>query len=231
MTPPDGQQQGGTLGTQEGTDTTTDTGQNPNGQQQEGQQGQEAAGSVGGTGGASEGQEQTEGQQGDTRQQEGRQEEEDGQESRTFDQDYVTGLRNEAAGYRVRAQAAETRVQELETARGTADEQLRSENENLRAENTGLLDRVRRSNFIERINLPNARAAWGVLADAAIAVEYDENHRPTNLADVRRALKREFPDLFGEGSADGGATTKKKDGFAGRPGVDRIAHAYETNST
>jgi hypothetical protein len=179
--------------------------------------------------GSQDASEQTREGQGSQEEPEG--EEDDGQEPRTYDQDYVTNLRNEAAGYRVRAQAAETRVQELEDARGTADEQLRTENEQLRSDNATLLDRVRRSSFIEAVNLPNARVAWGVLEDAGIAVEYDENHRPTNLADVRRSLKREFPHLFGEGSADGGATTRKKDGYAGRPGVDRIAYAYENDST
>jgi hypothetical protein len=173
--------------------------------------------------------EEGQGPEDDSQESEG--EEGDGQEPRTYDQDYVTNLRNEAAGYRVRAQQAETRVQELEAARGTADEQLRNENETLRSENSTLLDRVRRSNFIEAVNLPNARVAWATLADTNLSVEYDENHRPTNLADVRKALKREFPNLFGEGNADGGATGGKKTGFAGRPGVSRIAYAYENEET
>lgn len=68
---------------------------------------------------------------------------------------------------------------------------------------------VRRSNFIERVGLPNPRLAYASLAEAGLEVEYDDDDRPTNLKEIRKALKTEFPREFGNGSADGGSREER----------------------
>ena len=68
---------------------------------------------------------------------------------------------------------------------------------------------VRRSNFVERIGLPNPRLAYASLAEVGLEVEYDDDDRPTNLKEIRKALKTEFPREFGNGSADGGSREER----------------------
>ena len=86
---------------------------------------------------------------------------------------------------------------------------------------------MRRSQFIETIGLPNARAAWGFVLDGTVEVDFDENNRPKNLEAVRKALREEDGSLFGNGSADGGKTTANGGGYQGAPGRGRLAHAYD----
>jgi hypothetical protein len=150
-------------------------------------------------------------------------------EPKVYDDAYVSSLRTEAASYRTQRNEARARVQELEAARGTADEQLRTENDTLRTQNETLLGQIRRAAFIEAIKLPSPRLAYASLADAGVEVEWNEDNRPTNLADIRKALKREFPREFGDGSADGGDRTVNANGYQGKPGLDRLRHGYETN--
>lgn len=94
-----------------------------------------------------------------------------------------------------------------------------------------LTRQVRRSSFIEQIGLPNPRAAWGYVLDGTVEVEWDDNHKPSNLDAVRKALKTEDAGLFGNGSADGGRRT----GSSGAPqnihGADLIKHAYENSNS
>lgn len=118
-----------------------------------------------------------------------------GQEQ-TFGREYVEKLRRENAGYR-------TKLKEIEDAEKTELQRFQEENENLRTENGRLQTSARRSTFIERINLPSPRLAWASLSDLSVDVEWDENGNPKNLADVRKALKAEFPREFGDGSANG----------------------------
>jgi hypothetical protein len=177
-----------------------------------------------------EGQVQETGQNQEEQQEDGSAEDQTSEETQdTFDRPYVENLRAESARYRTRAQTAEKRVEQLEAARGTADEQLRTENETLRTQNETLLGQIRRAAFIEAIKLPSPRLAYASLADAGVEVEWNEDNRPTNLADIRKALKREFPREFGDGSADGGDRTVNANGYQGKPGLDRLRHGYETN--
>lgn len=147
--------------------------------------------------------------------------------AKTYDEDYVKGLRKEAASYRTRLANAEKRVKMLEEGQDADTSAVREENETLKTENESLRDLVRRSAFIEAIDLPNPRAAWAMARDMRMEIEWDENHRPTNLDATRKALREADPGLFGEGSADGGATTRTKNGYEGPAGVGRMRNAYE----
>lgn len=84
-------------------------------------------------------------------------------------------------------------------------ERLTEERDSYKSRATTLEDRVKRSNFIEQISLPNARAAWAVARDEGLEVEWDDEMRPTNLPKVSKELQKIDPQLFGSGSADAGA--------------------------
>jgi flagellar biosynthesis GTPase FlhF len=116
----------------------------------------------------------------------------------------------EAKNLRDEKKKLEARLKELEDARLGEDEKKDRRLQELeevldeyqKKEESWVRER-RKSRFIEAINLPSPRLAWNSLADLPIEVEWDEGDRPTNLREVRRALKAEFPREFGDGSADG----------------------------
>lgn len=92
-----------------------------------------------------------------------------------------------------------------------------------------LTRQVRRSSFLETVGLPNPRAAWGYVLDGTVEVEWDDNHKPSNLEAVRKALKTEDATLFGNGSADGGRRGTSAT-VTNLHGSDLIAHAYANNN-
>lgn len=147
---------------------------------------------------------------------------------KVFSEDYVKTLRTESAGYRKRANAAESRVKELESGQSEDLSTAQNERDTLKTQNEQLRERIRRAAFIEEIGLPSARLAYASVADLALEVEYDDDDRPTNLDDVRKALKKEFPQVFGDGSADGGAGSGDVGGYEGAPGVGRLRHAHSS---
>lgn len=133
----------------------------------------------------------------------------------------IKDAREEAAKARkARNHAQKSGQTELQT--------VSQERDTLKEENEKLTRQVRRSSFIETVSLPNARAAWGYVLDGTVEVEYDENNRPKNLDAVRKALREADSGLFGSGSADGGKTTVTNS-FSGKPGKDRLVHAYDSN--
>ncbi len=135
--------------------------------------------------------------------------------------------RDEIKGLRKENSSRRTAQKEQQNAEATELQNVSAERDTLKEENEKLTQQVRRSRFIETISLPNARAAWGYVLDGTVEVDFDENNRPKNLDAIRNALREEDGALFGNGSADGGATGKNGSGFSGRPGVDRMAYAYE----
>lgn len=140
--------------------------------------------------------------------------------------DEIKNLRKENGARR--AAQKEQRDQEASDLQNVSGERdaLREERDALREENEGLTRQVRRAAFIERIGLPNARAAWGYVLDGTVSVDFDDDNRPQKLDAVRKALREEDPSLFGNGSADGGAGGIASGGYTGAPGRDRLAHAY-----
>lgn len=146
-------------------------------------------------------------------------------EAKTYNEEYVKSLRREAAGYRTRLSAAEKRMQQLEDSQDAEASAVREENDGLKSENEKLKGQIRRAAFIEMIGLKNPRAAWGYVLDGTVEVEYDDNNRPQGIDAIRKKLQEEEPELFGGGSADGGARTQTE-GFNGQPGRDRLTYAY-----
>ena len=122
------------------------------------------------------------------------------------DDPIVRSLRSRNAKYRKRAQDAEARLKKLEDAGKTQQQKLAEERDTLRADNERLRTRVRRSNFIEQIGVSSPRLAWAALQDLSVDVEWDELDRASNLPELRKALKREFPEDFGDRSVNGGET-------------------------
>lgn len=147
-------------------------------------------------------------------------------QAKTYDEDYVKGLRKESADYRSKLRTAEKQVKTLQEGQDANVQELSTENTNLKEENDKLKGQIRRAAFIESIQLPNPRAAWALAQDIGLEIEWEDNHRPKGLDEVRKRLREEDPNLFGEGSADGGSTTQNGDGYQGPPGVGRIKHAY-----
>lgn len=136
----------------------------------------------------------------------------------------IKALRKENAKARTeRQKEADAKKTDLQT----KDERIAE----VEAENETLTRQVRRSAFIETIALPNPRAAWGYVLDGTVEVEYDEYNRPKNLDAIRKSLKQEDAALFGNGSADGGASSAGNAGYQGAPGYGRLLDAYSNNKT
>jgi len=127
--------------------------------------------------------------------------------------------------------------QGVRKARKDAEDAQKSEAQKLADEiaeatetNLALTRQVRRSAFIENVGLPNPRAAWGYVLDGTVEVEWDDNHKPSNLDAVRKALKTEDAGLFGNGSADGGARGRNTGAPQNIHVSDLIKHAYENSN-
>lgn len=97
---------------------------------------------------------------------------------------------------KVQKEREEKEKSELERLSATAEE--------LQATNSDLQHRLRRFYFNEQINVPNSRWAWAAARDAGIELEFDDEHRPTNLDAVRKELRKADPNLFGTGKSDAG---------------------------
>jgi hypothetical protein len=120
-------------------------------------------------------------------------------------QDKIAELERDNKKYRERLRTIEKEQKKREDAEKTELERLAEERESYKERATFLEDKVKRSNFIEKITLPNARAAYAVARDEGLEVEWDDNLNPTNLPKIARELQKIDPQLFGSGSADGGA--------------------------
>lgn len=188
---------------------------------QEGAEGQEQGSEEQGEASA---QQQEEGQEAQEEQGEGQRE----AQTKTYDEDYVKGLRKESASYRTKLSAANKQIETLQQGQEAGMQELSTENATLKEENHKLKGQIRRAAFIESIQLPNPRAAWALAQDIGLEVEWDENHRPQGLDEVRKKLREEDPNLFGEGSADGGSTTQNPNDYQGPPGKGRLRAAHAT---
>ena len=124
-------------------------------------------------------------------------EEEEGTES--LPKGVVDRLRQENAKYR-------KRIKEIDDANKTETQRITEERDNLRTENEAMRSRLRRSNFIEKVGVSSPRLAWAALQDLSVAVEWDDKDQASNLPEIRKALKREFPEDFGDRSVNGGET-------------------------
>lgn len=98
------------------------------------------------------------------------------------------------------------RLREIDEAGKSEQQKLAEERDTLRSDVERLRTRVRRSNFIEKIGVSSPRLAWAALQDLSVAVEWDEKDQASNLPQVRKALKSEFPEDFGDRSINGGET-------------------------
>jgi Rad3-related DNA helicase len=107
--------------------------------------------------------------------------------------------------YRDRIRALENDQKKREDAEKTQAQRLAEERDSYKSRAAFLEDKVKRSNFIEQVGLPNPRAAWAVARDEGLEVEWDDEMRPTNLSKISKELQKIDPALFGSGSADGGA--------------------------
>lgn len=78
-----------------------------------------------------------------------------------------------------------------------------------------------------KANARDARAMYRIVRDD---LEFDDDG-PTNVDAVITQAKKDFPTLFqaAGGSGDGGAGTTKTEREI-QPGLDRLTHAYETQS-
>lgn len=115
--------------------------------------------------------------------------------------------------------ATDREKQQREDAEKTEIERLSTTNEELQSSNSDLQHRLRRFYFNERINVPNSRWAWAAAQDAGIEIEFDDEHNPTNLDEVRKALRKADPNLFGTaGKADAGEKSQEAVAQPGQAG-------------
>ncbi len=98
-------------------------------------------------------------------------------------------------GEQSRVEQLEEQIKELTEERDTLSEQISASQA-----------KVRKANFLEAAGIPNPRVAYGLLAsgEAGIEVEWDDQDRPVNIKEIKQKLRKEFPDQFGDGTADGG---------------------------
>lgn len=141
-------------------------------------------------------------------------------------------VRSEAANLRKRLKDAEAKLGEFETA-NQSDEERRT------AELTSLQERASRAEAaLREANGRNAvYSNAGNAIDAELlylyvekqGIEFDDDGAPTNVDDLITKAREAKPSLFQRGSADGAARSSVNT-YEPAPGVERIAHAYETNS-
>lgn len=98
------------------------------------------------------------------------------------------------------------KLREIQDKDKSQSELIAEERDDLKADNERLRTYVRRAHFIEDIGLPRPRLAWAALQDLSIDVEFNEDEKTSNLPEVRKALRREFPEEFGDRSVNGGET-------------------------
>lgn len=157
---------------------------------------------------AQESQEQTEGQpQEGTEQQEQQNEgQEPTSEAGSVDalpawaQKQLKDARKEAAKYR-------TDLKKREDADKTELERLTEERDGLTKERETWQRERTASAFQSQINLPSPRLALGAAREMGIEIALDDSGTVKNLEAIRRQLKTQYAREFGDGSADGAASS------------------------
>lgn len=144
-------------------------------------------------------------------------------------EDLPEWVQKEIKALRKENASARTERKKLEDAEKSEVERLTQEASERQERIDRLTRRLNRASFIEQWQGPNARAAWALAQDEGLDIEYDEDERVKNLDAVRKELKKIDPQLFGDGTSDGGTRTQGNTGYDGPPGQGRLAHAYSNS--
>lgn len=162
---------------------------------------------------AQESQEQTEGtpQEGTGERQAETQQQSEGQEPTSgaagsveelpeWAQKVIKDARKENASFR-------TRIKKVEDADKTEQQRLTEERDNLLTEKQGWQRERTASAFQSQINLPSPRLALGAAREMGIEIALDDSGTVKNLEAIRKQLKTQYAREFGDGSADGAASS------------------------
>lgn len=149
-------------------------------------------------------------------------------EVQTVSLDELKKVRSEAANLRKRLKEAEAKVSEFETATQSDEERRSAELTSLQERAAKAEERLRIANGLNQTLSKAGNAIDGEVLYRYIRddITFDDDGSPENIDDLIAQARESKPTLFQRGSADGAARSSEK-GYEPKPGVERIAHAYE----
>lgn len=157
------------------------------------------------------------------------------QESISLDE--AKKLRSEASSLRKRLKDAESKVQAAEEAGKSEEEKrtsaMKAAEERAQTAEQRLREATGRTAIYDAVKPGGSSYSEDPEAVYALAlnkIEFDDDGEPTNVDEIVAALKKSNPKQFkhSSGRGDGGAGGDNQREI--KPGLDRLAHAYETTS-